>query len=448
MQDKRAHSWQTGLALLVYCLAMDVFFPLVLLLVTPVLLFKEKRRKTLLPRLGFQAYPDFPPDAPAPLWVHALSVGELLSCLPLLESLKPQLGVRPLVLSVSTFTAHQLAREKARAWVDHLLYFSFDTAFARNRCLRGIQPALVVLVETDIWPGFQRMLRRRGIPCLLVNGRLSPATLKACQRFAWLYRPALNSFARIHPQSPGEAERYRSVGVHSDRLGQVGNLKFEARLCHRTPEEARALRSALGFVAADPLIIAGSTHPGEEDMVLAAWQKLHARHPRLRLIVVPRHPHRGEAVATLFRNAGLRTRRYSEPITEHNQQVLVVDVLGVLASLYAAADLAFVGGSLVKKGGQNPIEPAAAGCPVLFGPDMSDFPDISKGLIHAGAAQMVDGPESLEKWLDTLLASSPRRAAMGNCGREWVRSQIGAKAAICSEIVTSLQIGARAPQIE
>ncbi len=424
--------------LLLYRAALDFIFPVVLLLVAPVLLFKEKRRKTLLPRMGLQEYPDFPPGTPRPLWVHALSVGELLSSLPLLESLKPQLGKRPLVLSVSTFTARQLAETKVRSLVDQIIYFPFDTALARSRCLRRIRPALVVLVETDIWPGFQWMLQQRGVRSLLVNGRLSPATMKACRRLAWLYRPALNSFACIHPQSPGEARRYRDIGVRADHLGHTGNLKFDARPRDVAPEEARELRSRYGFVATEPLLIAGSTHPGEEEAVLAAYVNLRARHPRLQLIVVPRHPHRSDAVAALFRDVGLQARLYSESPPVAPQQVLVVDALGVLASLYAAADIAFVGGSLVKKGGQNPIEPAAVGCPVLFGPDMSDFPDIAQGLLDAGAAQIVGGSEQLEQRCETLLCSDEQRRRMGECGKSWARGQAGANAAICSEIASFL----------
>lgn len=443
MSVDRPRDWRFRLALVLYRVAMDVLFPLVLLVALPLLLLKEKRRKTLLPRLGFQRYPDFPEDAPAPLWMHALSVGELLSAVPLIRALKTQLGRRPLVLSVSTLSARTLAEERLGEVVDHILYFPFDTALARTRCLGRVRPAMVVLVETDVWPGFQQALCARGVPSLLINGRLSPATYRASQRLAWLHRPALNSFKRICPQSVSEAERYRSVGVDAERLGYAGNLKFDLPLRDLSEAGRRELFQRCGLHADRPVWIAGSTHAGEEEVVCAAFRTVRVRHPRLQLIVAPRHPHRSDEVVKCFSDHGLRVARYSAMAPEGAGDVVVIDVLGVLAQLYSLAGIAFIGGSLVRKGGQNPIEAADAGCAVMFGPDMSDFPDVAQGLLDADAARIVHDPSEMARLTEAWLSSEVERQAAGVRGCAWVAGQRGALDAVSQEVIGFLGSGWR-----
>jgi len=426
------------MALILYRVAMDLLFPVVLLVAAPLLLLKEKRRKTLLPRLGFQRYPTFPDGTPAPLWMHALSVGELLSAVPLARTLKAQLGGRPLVLSVSTLAARGLAEERLGEVAEHILYFPFDTALARTRCLNGVRPALVVLVETDVWPGFQQALGERGIPSLLINGRLSPATYRASQRLAWLHRPALNSFERICPQSVSEAERYRAVGVDAERLGYAGNLKFDLPVREFSEARRHELFQRCGLHVDRPVWISGSTHAGEEEVVRDAFRTVRVRHPELQLIVAPRHPHRADDVARCFTGHGLHVRRYSAMASEGMADVVVIDVLGVLALLYSLASIAFIGGSLVRKGGQNPIEAADAGCAVMFGPDMSDFPDVAKGLLDADAARIVRDAPEMANQVEAWLSSEVEREVAGARGCEWVHAQRGALGAVCQEILGML----------
>ena len=215
------------LALALYMVFFNFLVPLVVLPLLPFLLFIRKRRLTIFRRLGFQSYPGDGKSAHQPVWIHALSVGELLSGVPLIKELRDRLPRRPLYLSVSTLAAHELAIEKAAAYVDGLFYFPYDLLPAVRRCLGKIQPGLFLLIETDIWPGFLAELRRLGVPCFLLNARLSPASFRFSRLLSPLLVPAFDTFARIYPQSSEEAQRFLELGLDTRKIYQTGNLKFD-----------------------------------------------------------------------------------------------------------------------------------------------------------------------------------------------------------------------------
>jgi len=433
-------TFRSRLALASYGLAANVLLPPALLLAAPFLRTNPKRRATLLPRLGFQPYPKLDPAKPAPVWVHALSVGELLSAVPFLQALKARLGERPLVVSVSTLAARELAEARLKEIADGFLYFPFDTAVAYRRCLARIRPALLVLIETDIWPGYLRHFRRAGVPCWLLNGRLSPQSFRGWRRAWWLFGPALACFERIHGQSAAENERFAALGVARGQLGEPGNLKFDACGPPAAPDTVAALRQELGYARDDRVLVAGSTHPGEEEIMRGAVLRLRREFTGLKLISVPRHPARAAEVGSLFREAGLEVRLLSE----HEEQspsapmVLVVDRLGYLNRLYGLCDVAVVGGSFAPKGGQNPIEPAAAGKPVLFGPDMSDFPEIAVWLVERRAAFQVANAPEVEQRLCDLLADPDQARAMGERGRALVAEHRGVTQRFADAVVQRL----------
>lgn len=437
MDTERPLRLTSRLALAVYGGFAHLLLPPALLLGAPFLSFNRKRRKTLFPRLGFQAYPVFKPGTPAPVWVHALSVGELLSAVPFLEALKRRLGGRPLVVSVSTLTARELAEVRLRGVADALLYFPYDTALAYRRCLRRIRPAVFVLIETDLWPGYLRHFRRSGVPCWLLNGRLSPDSYRRCRRGWALFGPAFACFERIHGQSKGENERFAALGVARHQLGEPGNLKFDACGTPPTPEAVTALRAELGCGSSDRIMLAGSTHPGEEAIVRTVFLHLRTEIPGLRLILVPRHPHRAEEVRTLWAGDGLRSELLSATAGTA-PDVLIVDRLGYLNRLYSLSEVAVVGGSFVPKGGQNPIEPAAAGKPVLFGPDMSDFPDVARELLEREAAFQVKDAVELEARCRFLLANVEAASAMGARGQALVDERRGATRRITDALIQRL----------
>jgi 3-deoxy-D-manno-octulosonic-acid transferase len=352
-----------------------------------------------------------------------------------MEELRRRIQDRPLYFSVSTLSAMQIASQRIRPLVDGMFYFPLDLWWPARRILTRIAPCLMVFIETDIWPGFQHQLRRSATRAVLVNGRLSPDSYAACLKFRSLFAPALNSFLRLYPQSTTEAQRYREVGVAAAKLGRPGNLKFDVAL--RTPPAGAVatLRERLGLSAADPVLVAGSTHPGEEAEVLKAFARVRGGHPEARLILVPRHPSRSEHLLAQVNQSRWNAKALSDGDGGQPWDVMVVDVMGILSTLYHLATVSFVGGSLVNKGGQNPLESAAAGCPVFFGPDMSDFPDIAEWLVQGGAAFEVSSGSGLgERWLALMNDDAECERIRKRC-RRIIEEHQGATALIADEIV-------------
>lgn len=404
----------------------------------PFWLLIPKRRKTILKRLGWQDYPQ-PAKLPRrPVWIHALSVGEVLSAGSLIENVRRAITDRPLYLSVSTFSGFAIATERFSRFCDGLFYFPYDVTFSVTRSLNQVKPALFVLVETDIWPGFLAELRRRQIPCLLVNGRLSRESFRAYRFLRVLFEPAFNTFRWVYPQSPGEAERFLALGLEPARLRSTGNLKFDVALSVPGEDALAALRRELNLTFDSRVVIAGSTHPGEEEMIRSVFIRLREEFPHLRLILVPRRPERGAEVLSLFQNDGVEGSLLSQP-KGSTPMVVVVDRMGYLSRIYALADIAVVGGSFVPKGGQNPIEPAACGKPILFGPDMHDFPDVSQWLLAAGGAVQVRNEQELYAECRRLLADPSQARIMGDRARRVVTENQGTTAKIVQDIVNVAQ---------
>ncbi len=425
------------LALGFYRAVINLLAPPAILPFLPLLLLIRKRRKTLFPRLGFQNYPGDEQSPFQPVWIHALSVGELLSGLPLIKELRAKMPSRRLYLSVSTLPAHEVATEKVRAYVDGLFYFPYDLLYPMRRCLGKIRPALFLLIETDIWPGFLAELRRLKIPCFLLNARLSAPSFRMSRILSALFIPAFNTFSRIYPQSQEEGQRFLNLGVEASKIRRSGNLKFDLAGALPSSEAIAAMRRDLGFGEEDLVILAGSTHSGEETVLRSTFLSLRERFPDLKLLIVPRHPDRSPEILRLFDHDPVRVLRFSQ-VAQSSADVIVVDRLGLLGRLYALADVAFVGGSLVGKGGQNPIEPAAAGRPVLFGPDMSDFPDVSQLLLEAGGAIQVQNPAELLDKGAQLLEDRNLAETIGMRARAVVEEHRGASETIAAEIAAFL----------
>ncbi|HKY70842.1 MAG TPA: 3-deoxy-D-manno-octulosonic acid transferase [Nitrospira sp.] len=427
--------WDQWLLLRLYRVA----FALVLLafvLAFPLWVFSSKRRATLFKRLGWQAYPRPGRPTRKPVWIHALSIGELLSAGNLIQRLRREVGDRPLYLSVSTASAFAMAQDRFREWCDGLFYFPYDVACAVSRCFEAVDPSLLLLIETDIWPLFLDEVRRRHVPCVLVNGRLSPGSFRTYRRLRRLFEPAFNTFNGIYPQSDGEAERYLALGVAPERLRRVGNLKFDVAAAVPNPEAVAALRNEFFVSPHARVLIAGSTHRGEEEIIRSCFVRLRSRFTNLQLIVVPRHPQRAGEVAALFRRDDAQAALAST--LDRSHPVVVVDRMGYLSRLYALADVAVIGGSFVRKGGQNPIEPAACGKPVLFGPDMHDFPDVAMWLLKAGGAIQAENEGDLYAACDRLLTEPEEAKAMGERARRVVAEHQGATESVVEDVVTML----------
>ena len=374
-----------------------------------------------------------PEDWRGAIWVHALSVGEVGSARPLLEALARRFPSRPLALSLSTAQGLALAREFITPGREAALFIRpLDLPWAVRRLVRHLQPSLFCLVEGDIWPNWQWYLGDLGVPRLLVNGRISPSSFRNYQRLGRLALGLWEGFERILVQSEEDYQRLRAVGVEPARLAVGGNLKFDSAPARLGPEEKKELARRLGL-AGRTLLVAGSTHPGEEEPCLEAFRRLAPEHPGLALVIAPRDIARGRAVAELARRRGLRVARLSQGPAPPGTEVLVLDRLGLLARTYALARAALVGGTLIPDGGHNLLEPAAQAVPVVFGPHTFDFAEMARQILEAGGGKRIEqGGELTRIWGDWL-GDADKAQAVGRAGLAFCRAHRGAVARAVAE---------------
>jgi 3-deoxy-D-manno-octulosonic-acid transferase len=363
---------------------------------------------------------------PGGLWIHAVSVGEVLAARPLVAALKAQRPGRPVFLSTVTATGNQVAATAVRG-ADGLFFAPFDFPGPVRSALTALGPKLLVLVETEIWPNLIHEARRRGVKVALVNGRISA---RSFARYAWVrpfLRRVLAEVDLFLMQGEAHAERIRALGAPAERVTVTGNLKFDAVL---PPRPSADLADRLGLEARGgrPLLIAGSTGPGEEEQVLRAFLKVRAAVPDALLLLVPRHPERFEGVASLIVQAGFDCRRRSTlaPGGWRGDEVVLLDTMGELAAACALGDVVFVGGSLVPLGGHNVLEPAAAGKPIVVGPHMENFQEIADAFRAEGALVQVPDERALGEEVAALLGDAARRAELGRRAADLLARNRGA----------------------
>jgi 3-deoxy-D-manno-octulosonic-acid transferase len=407
---------------------MDRIYRLVLrlglLLLSPYLLLRSRRYwPTLADRLGRLQLPRLRNT----IWVHAVSVGEVKAVEKLLLRIREEFPDRPLVVSTTTPTGQQLAREKT-AIIDHAFYFPFDLPRPVSRVLDRIQPQLVVIAETEIWPTFLTACRSRSVPVIMVNGRISDRSFPRYRRVRRWLGPVLNDYAVLGMQSETDGRRIEQMGAEAQRVQVLGNLKYDAAPADR-PLDAQLAAALRRW---QPLWIAASTMPGEDEMVLDTFIGLRQSRPQLKLLVAPRHPERAAAVAGLARARSLRTLLRSALRPPHNANedgeadVIVLDTIGELAAIFEMASIVFVGGSLVKRGGHNILEPARFARPIVFGPHMENFRDIARLFLNAGAAVQVGSAAGLQETLARLLSESDLAAGLGANARRLLLENSGA----------------------
>lgn len=342
-------------------------------------------------RLGYVT-----PSSQPVIWVHAVSVGETIAAAPLVRALLRRNPDIPILMTAMTPTGS--ARAKA-LFGDQVLYaFSpYDTPGAVRRFVDRVQPRALVIMETELWPNMIALSHRRNVPMFLINARLSERSAKGYERVASLVRPLLQSIVWIAAQAQEDANRFLRIGATPSSVSVTGSIKFDVEISDQVRADSAALRARLGKDR--PVWIAASTHEGEDRQILEAHQAVLARHPGARLMIVPRHPERFSAVAALVSSMGLTVTRRSQEVeaTEGpgnpDSEVYLGDTMGELLMLYGVADVAFVGGSLIERGGHNPLEPAAWGLPVLSGPHIFNFEtiynqlDAGKGFFRTPTAQ-------------------------------------------------------------
>ena len=359
------------------------------------------------------------------VWLHAVSVGEVNAAVPLVAALRrrhPELA-----LLVTTTTPTGSARVRA-VWGDAVthVYLPYDLPGAVRNFLDHFRPRLAVVMETEIWPNLYAGLAQRGIPLVIANARLSARSLRGYRPFRAVIRAALSTVACIAAQSDADAQRYRQLGAPADVIEVTGNLKYDVAVSETMADTARQWRRGWG---ARPVWIAASTHAGEEDAVLAAHHAVLAAHPDALLLWAPRHPERFAGAITASERAGFRVRsRRTDGQPASDSQVFVIDTLGELMSFYAAADLAFVGGSLEDIGGHNLLEPVAFGVPAIVGPHTHNFAEITALLLDAGAAVRIADAAGLAPAVIAWIDQPEQRRAQGDAGRARIATERGALA--------------------
>ncbi|WP_374973104.1 lipid IV(A) 3-deoxy-D-manno-octulosonic acid transferase [Spongiibacter marinus] len=417
---------------LLYSLFFYLILPLVLLRLGYRALRAPDYRRRIGERFGFVSAP----EQTGGLWVHAVSVGESIAAAPLIQHMLDRHPELPIVVTCMTPTGSSRIRAMFGQQVHHV-YAPYDLPGAVTRFLRRTQPRAAVIMETEIWPNMVQMTARRGIPVVLANARLSARSARGYQRLSGLSRPVIQAFSRIVAQGQDDAERFLSIGAHADQLCVSGSIKFDVAIPDTLRQHARLTREQFGQDR--PVWIAASTHDGEDSILLDAHQRVLKQQPDALLVLVPRHPERFDAVAKLVAAKGLPCqRRSTESVISPDTQVLLGDTMGELLLLLGTADIAFIGGSLVPRGGHNSLEAAAWGLPVLAGPSDFNFAQISELLQTAGGLSLLDSAESIAAELIALFADSEMRETRGRNALAVVEANRGALAKLIEEVEGAL----------
>lgn len=389
------------------------------------------------------------------LWLHAVSVGEVLLLQNVIAALRRQRPDVAIWISTTTHTGHAVAREK---FADcRVIYFPLDFTWSVRAALDRVRPDVVGLVELELWPNFISAVAERGMPLVLINGRIGERSYHGYRRIRLLMRRVLAGFTALGMQTPEYARRMVALGAPAERVSVTGSVKFDGAPLQNDAQTVAELREQLGIAAGERVLLAGSTHAPEEAVMLQSYAALAAEFPDLRLVVAPRHQERFDEVARLVQSSGRPLRRRSQPgavcepakaIGSHvsEQPVILLDTLGELSACWGLAEVAFVGGSLSRRGGQNMLEPCAAGAAVVIGPNTWNFRHAVELLSSAGGLATVRTPAELTAALRELLIDRQKADAMRSAARHAVASQQGATRATVDLLLDVLPAAAEAAQ--
>lgn len=405
---------------LLYVLLSYVVFALAL----PVLCLHRKTRDGLRQRMGLYRPGDLPSDGAPRIWLHGASAGDLLALSPMIDRLRARFPDARIILSTITNTGYLMAKDRLAGKIDTVIYAPWDLWGATRRAVRAVKPSLLVLEYTEIWPNLIRAAHASGARLALTNGRFSPATMGRYQLLFTLIGNPLADIDLFLMREQDEADRVLTLGAPKQRVLVTGNTKFDALVPLHKAEEDADLRAAFNMPAGARVWIAGSTHDGEEELLLQVYKRLLQDFPDLRLVIAPRYIDRAERVVSLIHaaglSAGLRSNRNANAA-----QVVVLDSIGELARAYRLATFVFVGGSFTTRGGQNILEPAAQGRPVLFGPHMENFRDSVQVLVGRGGIQVND-PDQLHRVVTDLLMQPGELQSLGELALATVQQVSGA----------------------
>ncbi|MCL5005376.1 MAG: 3-deoxy-D-manno-octulosonic acid transferase [Acidobacteria bacterium] len=408
----------------------------------PYYLWRRRGRKPLAgwrERFGLLP-PSIRQEAQGAIWIHAVSVGETIAVAGLVRELQRRYPERRIFLSHVTPTGREVG-EKQLPDLAGRFYLPFDWTWAVRRAMEHIRPSVLLIVETELWPNILRAARDFGCRSFLVNARLSDRSFRGYRMVRPFMRRILGNIDRICAQTAADAERFRMLGASPERVSVTGNLKFDSRAPEFGEFGAR-IREALAVANRSPIFAAASTMPGEEPLVLQAWQTIRKRYPQALMILAPRHPGRFDEVEELLRTRGLkfvrRTGFAQGSEAMHlglaSAEILLLDTIGELAEMFGLADIVFVGGSLVPTGGHNVLEPAFWGKPIAFGPHMSNFRDVASLFLGAGAAVQVADATELGQELLHLLDNPEEARRMGEMAKRVVAEQAGATLRVLNQM--------------
>lgn len=399
----------------------NLFLLLLILVLSPVwiiiLLSAAKHRAGFLQKLGFlppQLIDNIKAFKSRPVWFHAVSVGECLAVVDLVTIFHQRFPEIPLVVSTVTYTGQDIAKKRLGN-IANIIYLPYDIGFIVNKILKILHPQLFVIVETEIWPNLSFNLFAKKVPLVMINGRISPKSYKNYLNFKFFVSRVLGCFTFFLMQSKIDLERILMMGAPANKVQLVGNLKYDIK-AKFTSEDILKLRNELAIKEGDQVLIAGSTHAGEEDIVLNLYIKLKDHLPSLKFILVPRHPERYDEVIDLIKNKNLNFGRRTLKSTFEDSPILLLDTMGELSTFYSISTVAFIGGSLIQKGGHNPLEPAVYDIPVVVGQYTFNFLEISDYMQQSGALIKVqDQNEFYEVLLKLFTDKNYYEASQNSC---------------------------------
>lgn len=407
-------------------LIYNFIFLVIVIIYIPIYLSRRKFHAGFFRRLGI-----LPKDLNLnrPIWIHAVSVGEVMAVRGLVEELKKLYPEKKLVISTVTTTGNKIAQGIAGK-TDFVTYLPLDLSFIVRRVIDKINPSLFIIAETELWPNLVSYLYRKRIPSVTVNGRISDGSFRGYLSIKFLVKPILNKINIFCVQTACDAQRLMRLGVARDKINITGNMKFDLKDYRDLKKDYTDYRSRLGLMPNEKLLVAGSTHPGEEEIILGVYKELRLDFSHLKLLIAPRHPERNKDIIKIISRFGFRSvfvsGLASECATCKASPVFILDVMGQLIYFYSIADIVFVGGSLVKRGGHNILEPASLEKPILFGPYMFNFRDIAELFLTNQAAILVNNREQLKAKIKELLGNPAEALQLGQRAKELILKNTGA----------------------
>lgn len=420
----------------IYNLVLNILSPMLILYYLLRVVITKKETGGFKQRLGF-----FSPEAKKVLkdgpwiWIHAVSVGEVVAASPMIKEIKNLNLPYKILLSTVTDTGYVMAKRIVPE-VDCIIYFPLDLSFIVKKVVNLISPRVVVLVETELWPNFLHYAKKSGAKILMLNGRLSEKSFKGYYRFRKILKPVLNNLDLLGMQSDVDAHRIISIGADPHRVRIVGNTKLDVNFLVLSPEQKNKIKD--DFLVDNSLFLtAGSTHKGEEEIIISVYSKLLTKFGNLRLILAPRHLDRIKEIEDIIIEKGLSYLRCSNASPPFSAQVIILDTIGDLAILYSISDIVFVGGSLVNKGGHNILEPISAGKVVLHGPYMNNFKEIVKLFKSTGAVIEVENEEAIYDKISHLLPDRDTREKLGKLAQGVIEKNKGSSQ-VCALLVKDL----------